>query len=265
MSSAENSPKRHGRSFSDSPNSLFPTLTLETICCRKRCGLQRGERSSTRVRAGGRDKPGEGSASVFDERTTTTNHRVAAGTDRQQVKHLDLNILLSPRAQPSPTYTRHRRLESWMSFEELFSRRSYYLLVALTSEGQLIFEEDREGSAYGVRLNDRNFLNGARHSVYYDRDNNTSTLLVCFSRLVFTSIFTSVYRELLWMMVSFSQFQIDREPVPLLPIPILSLGDEEETPGATEIQLGGLNTTDPRFSAYKGYTGCLSSEYSLCG
>jgi len=65
-----------------------------------------------------------------------------------------------------------------MSFEELFSRRSYYLLVALTSEGQLIFEEDRDGSAYGVRLNDRNFLNGARHSVYYVRDNNTVTLLV---------------------------------------------------------------------------------------
>lgn len=57
-------------------------------------------------------------------------------------------------------------------------RRTYYLLVALTSEGQLIFEEDREGSTYGVRLNDRNFLNGARHSVYYVRDNNTATLMV---------------------------------------------------------------------------------------
>lgn len=66
-------------------------------------------------------------------------------------------------------------------------------------------------------------------------------------------------------MMSFVQFQIDREPVPLLPIPILSLGDEDETPGATEIQLGGLNTTDPRFGAYKGYTGCLSSECPLYG
>lgn len=65
-----------------------------------------------------------------------------------------------------------------MSFEELFSRRSYYLLVALTSEGQLIFEEDRDGSAAGVRLSDRNFLNGARHSVYYVRNNNTAILLV---------------------------------------------------------------------------------------
>ena len=67
-----------------------------------------------------------------------------------------------------------------MSFDEFLflSRRSYYLLVALTSENQLIFEEDREGSVYGVRLNDRNFLNGARHSVYYVRDNNTASLMV---------------------------------------------------------------------------------------
>lgn len=72
--------------------------------------------------------------------------------------------------------------KSWISFDKLFSRRSYYLLVALTSEGQLIFEEDRDGSAaYGVRLNDRNFLNGARHSVYYVRDNNTATLLVSYN------------------------------------------------------------------------------------
>ncbi|KAF7992308.1 hypothetical protein HCN44_001633 [Aphidius gifuensis] len=115
------------------------------------------------------------------------------------------------------------------------NKRSYYLLVALTSEGQLIFEEDREGSAYGVRLNDRNFLNGARHSIYYVRDNNTSSLL------------------------------IDRDPVQLLPIPVLNVGDDDShaglgtIPGATEIQLGGLNTTDQRFSAYKGYTGCLSN------
>ncbi|XP_023314023.1 uncharacterized protein LOC106648034 isoform X2 [Trichogramma pretiosum] len=116
-------------------------------------------------------------------------------------------------------------------------RRSYYLLVALTSEGQLIFEEDREGSAFGVRLNDRTFSNGARHSIYYVRDNNTATLL------------------------------IDREPVQLMPIPALNSGDDEDEegvedddgPGTTEIQLGGLNTTDKRFRAYKGYTGCLSN------
>ncbi|XP_018305268.1 uncharacterized protein axo isoform X3 [Mycetomoellerius zeteki] len=110
------------------------------------------------------------------------------------------------------------------------NKRSYYLLVALTSEGLLIFEEDRDGSAAGVRLSDRNFLNGARHSVYYIRDNNNTAILL-----------------------------IDREPVQLLPIPRIPIPDEDETPGSTEIQLGGLNTTDSRFIAYKGYTGCLSN------
>jgi len=57
-------------------------------------------------------------------------------------------------------------------------RQSYYLLVALTSEGELIFEEDGEGSASGARVSDRNFLNGARHSVYYQRDGDSAILLV---------------------------------------------------------------------------------------
>lgn len=57
-------------------------------------------------------------------------------------------------------------------------RRSYYLLVALSSEGELIFEEDREGSAFGARVKDRYFLNGARHSIYYKRTNDIAVLLV---------------------------------------------------------------------------------------
>ncbi|XP_051168302.1 axotactin isoform X3 [Leptopilina boulardi] len=114
------------------------------------------------------------------------------------------------------------------------NKRSYYLIVALTSEGHLNFEEDREGQTYGVRL-DKNFLNGARHSVYYTRVNNSATLL------------------------------IDREHVHLQPLPVLSSGDDDDnkenddSPGVTEIQIGGLNTSDPRFSPYKSYTGCLSN------
>lgn len=69
-----------------------------------------------------------------------------------------------------------------------------------------------------------------------------------------------------WLSIS---YQIDREPVQLMPIPALSVGDDEDDengmdddgPGTTEIQLGGLNTTDKRFRAYKGYIGCLSSEF----
>lgn len=39
-------------------------------------------------------------------------------------------------------------------------RRSYYLLVAITPDGHLKFEEDREGSVFGAEIKDRNFLNG---------------------------------------------------------------------------------------------------------
>lgn len=40
------------------------------------------------------------------------------------------------------------------------SRRSYYLLVAITQDGYLKFEENREEEAYGAAVNNRNFLNG---------------------------------------------------------------------------------------------------------
>jgi len=60
----------------------------------------------------------------------------------------------------------------------IHSRQSYYLLVALTSEGELIFEEDGEGSASGARVSDRHFLNGARHSIWYQRDADSAMLLV---------------------------------------------------------------------------------------
>jgi hypothetical protein len=52
------------------------------------------------------------------------------------------------------------------------------LLVGLSGEGELIFEEDREGAAFGARIKDRYFLNGARHSLYYKRYNDTTILLV---------------------------------------------------------------------------------------
>ncbi|XP_014284802.1 axotactin isoform X2 [Halyomorpha halys] len=110
------------------------------------------------------------------------------------------------------------------------NKRSYYLIIALSAAGELIFEEDREGSAYGARITDRNFLNGARHSVYYKRDNKTAILM------------------------------IDREEVPLVVMPVLSISQAQH-PGANEVQIGGINTSDPRFGAYTSYLGCLSNVF----
>ncbi|XP_050531839.1 axotactin isoform X2 [Daktulosphaira vitifoliae] len=113
------------------------------------------------------------------------------------------------------------------------NKRSYYLIVALNEKGEMIFEEDREGTggAFGARIKDRNFLNGARHSVYYKRTESSSVLMV------------------------------DRDPVELKKIPVLSLTDTltDITAGDNEVQIGGLNTTDPRFASYTSYSGCISN------
>jgi len=46
-----------------------------------------------------------------------------------------------------------------------------------------------------------------------------------------------------------------------MPISFLSRSDMPEgDQGANEVQVGGLNTSDPRFAVYKNYKGCLSSK-----
>lgn len=48
----------------------------------------------------------------------------------------------------------------------------------------------------------------------------------------------------------------------LTPISFLSRSDMPEgDQGINEVQVGGLNTSDPRFAVYKNYKGCLSSKY----
>lgn len=111
-----------------------------------------------------------------------------------------------------------------------FFSRSYYLLVALSREGFLIFQEDREGAVFSTTVQDRSFINGARHFVYYRRDGNDSELYV------------------------------DKELVPMVQIPAQTFNPVAEM-GANEVQIGGHNTSDPRFAIYKAYSGCLSSNF----
>ncbi|CAG9793731.1 unnamed protein product [Diatraea saccharalis] len=110
------------------------------------------------------------------------------------------------------------------------NKRRYYLLVAITQDGYLKFEEDREYSAYGAEFKNRNFLNGARHTVYYTRIGQEAKLL------------------------------IDRIEVPLEKLSPQGLWEMFDT-GSNEVQIGGLNTTDPRLKIYKGYNGCLSNIF----
>jgi len=120
-----------------------------------------------------------------------------------------------------------RRTSRVMLLLQTENDRSYYLMIALTPDGYLQFEEDREGTAFGAKI-ERSFLNNARHAVYFKRDKDEAVLL------------------------------IDRQVVPLLPINVLGLTPVTDL-GANDVQIGGINTTDPRFAVFKSYSGCLSS------
>ncbi|KAG5872607.1 hypothetical protein JTB14_002128 [Gonioctena quinquepunctata] len=108
--------------------------------------------------------------------------------------------------------------------------RSYYLLVGLSTEGFLTVQEDREGAVFSTTVNEKNFINGARHSVHYRRYFNDFELYV------------------------------DRKLTPMVQIPAQTFTNIPEK-GANEVQIGGHDTNDPRFATYKRYSGCLSNIF----
>lgn len=122
-----------------------------------------------------------------------------------------------------------RRASRVMILLQTENDRSYYLMVAITEDGHLQFEEDREGSSVGAKVI-KPFFNNVRHSVYYKRNGSEALLLV------------------------------DREVVPLEEITVLKLTQVADI-GRNAVQIGGINTTDPRFAVFKSYMGCLSSVY----
>lgn len=124
-----------------------------------------------------------------------------------------------------------RRASRVMLLLQTENDRSYYLMVAITSDGFLQIEEDREGSAFSVVI-ERNFLNNIRHSVFYQRTGDDAMLL------------------------------IDREQVVMEAKVVLALTPVADV-GSDSVQIGGVNTTDPRFAGLKSYSGCLSSSYNI--
>ncbi|XP_050095320.1 axotactin isoform X1 [Anopheles aquasalis] len=122
-----------------------------------------------------------------------------------------------------------RRANRVMLLLQSRNDRSYYLMVAITAENHLYIEEDREGSTYAARI-EGNFMDDARHSVYYTRHGDVASLLV------------------------------DRISIPIKMVPNKPLVPVSD-PGANHVQIGGVNTTDPRFAVYKSYDGCLSNIF----
>lgn len=123
-----------------------------------------------------------------------------------------------------------RRTNRVMLLLQTRNDRSYYLMVSITPENHLVIEEDREGSTYEAKVK-RNFMDDARHSIYYTRSGNVSSLLVD--------------RAVIEMVVSLAS-------KPLV---------QNLDPGKNHVQVGGINTTDTRFTGLKSYDGCLSSKW----
>ncbi|XP_055612368.1 axotactin isoform X2 [Uranotaenia lowii] len=122
-----------------------------------------------------------------------------------------------------------RRANRVMLLLQSKNDRSYYLMVAITQDNHLHIEEDREGSTFEARI-EGNFMDDARHSIFYTRNGDEASLLV------------------------------DRLVIPIRQVaskPLIQVQD----PGANHVQVGGVNTTDPRFAVYKSYDGCLSNIF----
>ncbi|XP_059351285.1 axotactin-like isoform X3 [Daphnia carinata] len=110
--------------------------------------------------------------------------------------------------------------------------KTKYLLVSLTALGYLRIEDDRgNGIVYGAEVKTINFLNGARHSVYYKRNGANAVLLV------------------------------DRDDVPLRPLSTSIHPDGlAEVTDENAIHVGGVKVTnDPRFTDYDHFDGCISN------
>ncbi|XP_053684108.1 axotactin isoform X1 [Sabethes cyaneus] len=122
-----------------------------------------------------------------------------------------------------------RRANRVMLLLQSKNDRSYYLMVAITPDNHLHIEEDREVGTYEARI-EGNFMDDARHSIFYSRNGDRAALLV------------------------------DRLEIPIKQVqskPLVKVQD----PGANHVQVGGVNTTDPRFAVYKSYDGCLSNIF----
>ncbi|XP_062553411.1 axotactin-like isoform X3 [Armigeres subalbatus] len=122
-----------------------------------------------------------------------------------------------------------RRANRVMLLLQSKNDRSYYLMVAINAENHLVIEEDREGTTYEAIIG-QNFMDDSRHSIFYSRRGEESSLLV------------------------------DRKTYPMKLVQSKSLIPVPEA-GENHVQVGGVNTTDLRFAVYKSYDGCLSNIF----
>lgn len=105
---------------------------------------------------------------------------------------------------------------------------NYYLMIAITDEGYLSFNEQHDGVIYSS-VSTQKYMNNARHSIYYKRNFDNASLL------------------------------IDRVAATILKNPPANT-TQNFANLQNRVMVGGFNDTiDQRFSIYKSYSGCLSN------
>ena len=60
----------------------------------------------------------------------------------------------------------------------LMPSQSYTLLFVINKEGHLMLKEERDGMVFDAVIRYQNFVDGSRHSIYFERSNNETTFIV---------------------------------------------------------------------------------------
>jgi hypothetical protein len=109
--------------------------------------------------------------------------------------------------------------------------QAYLLLFAINKEGHVMVKEERDGMLFQAVIQYQNFVDGSRHSVYFERLGNETTFIV------------------------------DQEEIQLSG----SISDTKSTtpikdPAVGEVFVAGVSDAVPELLRFKRFKGCLSSK-----
>jgi len=109
--------------------------------------------------------------------------------------------------------------------------QAYSLLFAINMEGHLMVKEERDGMMFDAVIRYQNFVDGSRHSVFFERTNNETLFIVDQEEIHLSMSIPATPRAL--------------EPV------------KDATVG--QVFVAGVTDTASAFNRFKRFKGCLSS------
>jgi len=111
--------------------------------------------------------------------------------------------------------------------------QSYSLLLAINKEGHFMLKEEHDGRIFDAVIRYQNFIDGSRHSIYFER-HGSETLFIVDHEEIKASITPST----------------GSAPAALV-----------KDPSVGEVFVAGVNEDTAALSTFKKFKGCLSSNY----